>query len=208
MAVNSLNLPCFKWELLALLLCVACSRGEPVRHTSASAEANASAPASLVALPTLTEVSGTELLVRVRASHQKAVLVNAFASWCEPCREELPLLGGMAKALADQGVALWLVSMDDPETRPAAAELLAELGLTVPAFAARPPLADFKPALNPRWPGMIPASFLFDAGGKLRYFWAGEAYPREIQPIIDGFLAGRPIDGEAHFGLAPGATSE
>jgi hypothetical protein len=55
---------------------------------------------------------------------------------------------------------------------------------------------------------MIPASFLFDASGKLRYFWAGEAYPREIWPIIEGFLAGRAIDGEANFGLAPGATHE
>jgi hypothetical protein len=53
---------------------------------------------------------------------------------------------------------------------------------------------------------MIPVSFLFDATGKLRYFWPGEVYEKELVPIVEGFVAGRHIDGTANFGLAPGAT--
>ena len=53
---------------------------------------------------------------------------------------------------------------------------------------------------------MIPASFLFDAAGKLRYFWAGEVYEKELLPIVEGFLAGKHIDGTSDFGNAPGAT--
>jgi thiol-disulfide isomerase/thioredoxin len=191
--------------LLGCALSAACSRGEPVAHGVASVEP-APSEAPLMALPVLTEVGAGELVSRVRVSRKKAVLVTAFASWCDPCREELPLLAGMSHELAAKGVAIWLVSMDDVDARPAAQELLLGLGVTLPAFAARAPLAEFKVGLNPRWPGMIPASFLFDPSGKLRYFWAGEAYPREILPIIDGLLAGRAIDGEANFGLAPGAT--
>jgi hypothetical protein len=51
---------------------------------------------------------------------------------------------------------------------------------------------------------MLPATFLYDAAGKLRYFWGGPAYEHEILPVIEGFLAGKTIDGEATFGLAPG----
>jgi hypothetical protein len=54
---------------------------------------------------------------------------------------------------------------------------------------------------------MLPASFLFDAAGKVRYFWGGEAYDAELVPIVEGLLEGKPIDGETRFDLAPGATS-
>ena len=53
---------------------------------------------------------------------------------------------------------------------------------------------------------MLPVSFLFDAAGKLRYFWAGEVYEKELVPVVEGFLAGKHIDGVSDFGLAPGAT--
>ena len=51
---------------------------------------------------------------------------------------------------------------------------------------------------------MLPATFLYDARGKLRYYWGGPAYEHEILPIIEGLLRGDAIDGEASFGLAPG----
>ena len=44
--------------------------------------------------------------------------------------------------------------------------------------------------------------------GKVRYFWGGEAYENELVPIVEGLLAGQPIDGEARFGLAPGQTTD
>jgi hypothetical protein len=50
---------------------------------------------------------------------------------------------------------------------------------------------------------MLPASFLFDDAGKLRYFWGGEAFESEIMPIVEGLLAGHPIDGESRFDVAP-----
>jgi hypothetical protein len=53
---------------------------------------------------------------------------------------------------------------------------------------------------------MIPASFLFDSTGKLRYFWAGEVYEKELLPVVEGFLRGKDIDGTSDFGNAPGAT--
>ena len=36
-----------------------------------------------------------------------------------------------------------------------------------------------------------------------RYFWPGQAFEHELMPIIDGFLAGKKIDGEANFAVTP-----
>lgn len=169
---------------------------EPARAPSA-------APEVASALPVIT---GEALLERIRQSGDKGVIVTAFASWCDPCREELPLLAAASAKIAKGAVPIWVVSMDEPDAVPAAKALLDSLHVSLRAFAAAQPLQAFKVAINPRWPGMIPASFLFDSTGKLRYFWAGEVYEKELLPVVEGFLAGKHIDGTSDFGNAPGAT--
>ena len=175
---------------------------------NAVAEPSAAAPVGPLAelASALPVIDGDALIERIRKSGNKGVIVTAFASWCDPCREELPLLQAMAAKVAKRGVPIWVVSMNEPDAVPAAKSLLDTLKVTLPAFAAAPPLQAFKVAVNPRWPGMIPASFLFDATGKLRYFWAGEVYEKELVPVVEGFLAGKHIDGTSDFGNAPGAT--
>ena len=177
-------------------------------EASAEPSANPSANPSAAPAPNdqLPVVDGAALLEKIRASGHKGVVVNAWASWCDPCREELPMLARVAPKLAAKGVPIWLVSVDDPEGFPAAKGVLDSLHIQLPSFAAAPPLQAFKIAMNPNWPGMIPVSFLFDATGKLRYFWAGEVYEKELVPIVEGFAAGKHIDGVSDFGRAPGAT--
>ena len=46
--------------------------------------------------------------------HGKLVLVNFWATWCGPCREEMPLLDAAAKKYADAGFAVIGVAIDDP----------------------------------------------------------------------------------------------
>ncbi len=162
-----------RFRMLACLMApfiLACSRNENVSGRSApgadaSSEAALGPRADLV--PALPVVTGEALLARIRQSGNKAVIVTAFASWCDPCREELPLLNAAAANLASRGVPIWVVSMDEPAAVPDAKALLDSLHVGLPSFAAAPPLEAFKQAINPRWPGMIPASFLFDATGKL-----------------------------------------
>lgn len=199
--------------LAALAWGPACSRKDSARPTPSATSDSATAfgpRAELVpsaepsaALPV---VDGATLLAKIRASGHKGVVVNAWASWCDPCREELPMLARVAPRLAAQGVPIWLVSVDDPDGYSAAKGVLESLHIDLPSFAAAPPLQSFKLAMNPKWPGMIPVSFLFDATGKLRYFWAGEVYEKELVPVVEGFAAGKHIDGVSDFGLAPGAT--
>jgi hypothetical protein len=85
--------------------------------------------------------------------------------------------------------------------------MLHELFNDGPSFVVDEPLDAFKTAMNPRWLGMLPATFLYDRTAKLRYFWGGTVYEKEITPLLRRYLAGEVIDGEADFSLAPGATT-
>jgi len=194
--------------LLVAVSLLGCSRDKAVRRSS-SAPADSAAlfgPRADLVPSALAVVDGAALLEKIRQSGHKGVVVNVWASWCDPCREELPMLARVAPKFAAQGVPIWLVSVDEPEGYSAAKGVLDSLHIELPAFAAAPPLQAFKLAMNPKWPGMIPVSFLFDGTGKLRYFWAGEVYEKELVPVVEGFIAGKHIDGVSDFGLAPGAT--
>jgi hypothetical protein len=117
------------------------------------------------------------------------------------------MLQSLAVNLAPQQVGVWFVSVDEEQDKPAALQLLQEHGIVGPNFYAAGSLDAFKRALNPSWPGMIPATFLFDGAGKLRYFWGGPVYESEILPVVEGLLAGRAIDGATDFTLAPGQVT-
>ncbi|MHB8447659.1 MAG: TlpA disulfide reductase family protein [Rudaea sp.] len=45
----------------------------------------------------------------------KLVLVNFWATWCEPCREEMPLLDAASKQYANDGFTVVGVAIDDPD---------------------------------------------------------------------------------------------
>jgi thiol-disulfide isomerase/thioredoxin len=166
---------------------------------------SAPGPASGEKLPVL---SAEGVLARVRASGKKGVLVNAWATFCGPCRRELPLLESLRPNLRTAGIDVLLVSMDEPEEAPKAAAFLDNLHLTLPSVIAERPLGVFKQGLNPRWPGMLPASFLFDASGRLRYYWGGEAFESELVPVLTAFAEGKPIEGEANFQVARDGVPE
>jgi thiol-disulfide isomerase/thioredoxin len=144
------------------------------------------------------------LLQHVRELGGKGTLVSAWASWCGPCKRELPLFQKLGARFGPDGVNVLIVSMDEPDDREKAELFLVEHGVGLKSYLAARPLGAFKTGLNPRWPGMLPASFLFDSAGTLRYFWGGEAFEQEVAPVLESFVKGRPIDGQADFVVAPG----
>lgn len=173
------------------------------KRPAASAAASASVTPQGLRLTTAEQLLGS-----MKSSGKKATLVNAWASWCGPCRREVPMLQALAANFKPQGVEIVLVSVDDAKDEAKAASFLKDNGITLRSYLVAENLGDFKNAINPRWPGMLPASFLFDAQGRLVHFWGGEAFEQEIVPVIDAFLAGRAIDSETRFGLAPGKVEQ
>jgi thiol-disulfide isomerase/thioredoxin len=88
-------------------------------------------------------------------------VVNLWASWCTPCREELPALQRYADQAAGQVHVLGVVTRD---RRSAAVSVAEDLGITFPA------LDDPEERLLAELPRLaLPATLFVDAAGRVRY---------------------------------------
>lgn len=85
-------------------------------------------PVEPAALP---QGSDANLAARLASYAGRPVLVNFWASWCEPCREEMPAL----QALADRGVAVLTIAVADRETD--ARRFLDQSGVSLPLLFDR-----------------------------------------------------------------------
>ena len=138
----------------------------------------------------LTPATAADVLHEVERSRGSVVLVNVWATWCTPCREELPDLLRLQRECGANGFRLILVSADFASQRPAAAALLASQGVGFPTFAKAQGDQEFIDGLDPRWSGALPASLLFDREGRKVAFWEGKASYEEllgkVKPLLDG----------------------
>ena len=165
----------FASSLAVLLLCAACS------HSVIPSEP--SPPKGIVAL----DEAGWE---RLRAQERgRVLLVNFWATWCEPCREEFPGLVRLYNSYHGHGLSVVEISMDEPDSRPAIEQFLKSQGANFGSY--RQQFKDFEVlvnSINPRWGGGIPATFLFDRKGKLIESWEGattfDEFERAVKPLL------------------------
>lgn len=110
-------------------------------------------------------------------------VVNLWASWCPPCREELPALQRYADAHAGEVHVLGVITDD---RREAAAALADDLGLTFPA------LDDPDAQLQAQIGGALPVTLFVDAAGTVRYTHVeGELDETELDEYVTEYLVGR-----------------
>jgi thiol-disulfide isomerase/thioredoxin len=121
----------------------------------------------------VTPVTAAEIQQAVRDPGSRAVLVNMWASWCGPCREEFPGLVRVAHKYQGQGLKVILVSADDDKDMAAVKKFLAEEGVEFPAYIKAEKDQPFIDGLDKRWTGALPATFIYDSSGKLHDFWEG-----------------------------------
>jgi thiol-disulfide isomerase/thioredoxin len=118
------------------------------------------------------------ILAEVKRPGASAVLVNVWATWCSPCRDEFPDLLHVARDLAPKGLRLVLVSVDFPGSEAETRSFLTSQGVDFPTFVRTGKDETFVDQLESQWSGAIPATFVYDGGGKLVRFWEGRAsYP-------------------------------
>lgn len=128
--------------------------------------------------PEPTPVVAAAVLAEVKKPGAGAVLVNVWATWCMPCREEFPDLLHVARELQPKGLRLVLVSVDFPGDEAETVKFLTSQGVDFPTYFRTGKDESFVDGLERQWSGAIPATFLYDAEGKLVRFWEGKAsYP-------------------------------
>jgi len=149
---------------------------------------------AVVPTPTPVHVDVAELpaiMAAVKAPGAQAVLVNVWATWCEPCREEMPDLVRFYRDHRADGLRLVLISADDDDQRAEVARVLGALGFDGPAFIKRGNDMTFIDALDPGWKGALPATFLFDAHGAKKRSWLGSVTYDDLRARVSGLLKKR-----------------
>ena len=105
--------------------------------------------------------------VRLSALRGKVVLVDFWASWCEPCKKELPLLSKMAARLHARGIEIVTINIDDSRDKADAFIRTHTLDhLIVVADSDKSIVAKYEPP-------KMPTSFLIDRAGIVRSVNAG-----------------------------------
>jgi len=97
----------------------------------------------------------------------KVVLVNFWATWCEPCRAEMPSIGKLRASLAGQPFEVLAVNVGEPESR--IQRFMEQVPMPFPV------LLDRDNAAAKAWRArVLPVSFLVGADGRVRYLAIGE----------------------------------
>jgi len=80
-----------------------------------------------------------------------------------------------------EGLRLVLVSVDDEDNRDEVVRFLASQGVDFQTWMKLGDDMSFINALSPQWSGALPASFLFDGGGRVRQSWYGGITPDTLK---------------------------
>ncbi len=111
----------------------------------------------------------------------RPVLINAWATWCPPCRAEMPDLHDFY--LEHQAEGFELLAINSGETQPTVASFIQQLGFTFPAL-----VDPSKAVLNGLGVNGLPTSILVGRDGTVKYIHVGGLSPAmiatQLAPLI------------------------
>lgn len=118
-------------------------------------------------MPALRLPDTTGRLHQLSQYRGKVVLINFWATWCAPCREEMPSIERLRKAMKGKPFVVLAVNLAEPEAR--IRHFLQTLPLGFPI------LLDADMAVTKAWKvRQLPASFVVGPDGRIRYSYIGD----------------------------------
>lgn len=112
----------------------------------------------------------------------RPVLVNLWASWCIPCREEMPALIEFAQQHQREGLVLLPIDVQDEEAN--AIKFMREQNMTMPVLFD--PAGSVFPVLGAN---ALPATFVIDRSGAIRFAWVGPLSPATLDSRVKPLLS-------------------
>ena len=171
---------------MALLACAiaALAGGVYLQQHLAAQRAGAVATAPSVAPDfSLLDITGAEH--SLAKHHNKLVLVNFWATWCPPCREEIPLLIELQAKHADDGFQVLGIALDQADKVASYAE---QIGMNYPAIIAPPAQGfDLMDAYGAQVGG-LPFNVLVDTKGQIVFRHEGALTRDQLQPLLNQYL--------------------
>ncbi len=115
--------------------------------------------------------------------HGKAVLLNFWATWCQPCKIEMPWFESLQKQYGPQGLQVVGIAMDDA-SKEDIAKFTADLGVTYPVLLGKDEVGDAYGGVQ-----FLPATFYIGRNGKVLDKVFGLKGRAEIEDNIKKALA-------------------
>ncbi|PUB83114.1 MAG: TlpA family protein disulfide reductase [gamma proteobacterium symbiont of Ctena orbiculata] len=133
--------------------------------------------------PDFTLKSREGVNIKLSELRGQVVMVNFWASWCGPCRQEMPLLQQLFDRYQSLGFSLLGVNVD--EDRAAADKMLSDLPVSFPI------LYDDRSKVSKQYQvKAMPSTFMVDRDGRIRYLHKGykpgyeEEYQQQIRQLL------------------------
>jgi thiol-disulfide isomerase/thioredoxin len=117
----------------------------------------------------------------------KIVVLNFWATWCLPCREEMAMLAKLAPAYAGKDVVILAVSLDDAQSQPKIPRFLQKKKITLQVFTGATPATLHDLQLGE----IVPATILLDREGSPVFRILGEASKKDLFSRLDWLLSDR-----------------
>ena len=153
------------------------------------------------------DVEGLKKLLTRSGKDARPLLLNFWATWCEPCRAEFPDLVKIDADYRKRGLDFIAVSIDDvSEINAAVPKFLKEMRAFMPAYLLNTPEPEAAISyVDPQWSGSLPATFLYDAQGKLVFKHIGRIKPDELRAAIKTVISDKSSFKFSVFSFQPPA---
>ena len=152
-----------------------------VLTAAAGATRAAIAPSSMAPDFTLRTMGGPNL--RLQEQRGRVVMVNFWATWCGPCRQEMPQLNRLYEKYQSSGFVLLGVNVDDDSRN--AADVANKLSLKFPVLLDTDKVVSHLYDLR-----TMPSTVLIDRDGKVRYVHPGyvqgyeQVYEQQVRELL------------------------
>ncbi len=137
-------------------------------------------PGALASRDSLPDFTFPDLKGKPRKSNEwggKVMVLNFWASWCPPCREEIPAFVGLQQEFASKGLQFVGIAIDDPAE---VAKFSAEQNINYPVLLGDTDAIELSKRLGNRFQG-LPFSVIFNRQGQVVHVQAGELKPEAIR---------------------------
>jgi len=128
--------------------------------------------------------SNTGELVTPADFSGKTLLINFWATWCAPCRREMPMLMDLQREHGPAGLQVLGIAVDNAES---ASSFVEQYGISYPILVGEADVMQVSTAYG-NVDGVLPYSVLVDSKGIIRWQYVGEIQPEDISKLLDGLL--------------------
>ena len=171
---------------VGLLISLACFVASAQKKSGAAKQVKPTVDA-----PKVEPINSEGIKALISQRTDKPLLVNFWATWCDPCRDEFPDLVKIDSDFRPKSLEFVTVSLDDvSDIKTTVPKFLASMKANMPAYLLSD--SDPEPAINavdPKWQGDLPATFLYNGKGEVVYKHFGRVNTVELRQAIERLIA-------------------